>query len=80
MFETDAAERGLIDAGIAIDPAGPREAWDATLGTVLARAGLARPSGTWMQTGGRGGRHTEHLGHLLAEMQHLARTYPGARW
>ena len=47
---------------------------------VLARAGLAQPAGTWMQTGGRSGRHTEHLGHLLAEMQHIARTYPGARW
>ena len=80
MFETDDAERGLIATGIAVDPAGPRGAWAATLRMVLARAGLAQPAGTWMQTGGRSGRHTEHLGHLLAEMQHIARTYPGARW
>jgi ring-1,2-phenylacetyl-CoA epoxidase subunit PaaC len=80
MFETDEAERGLIEAGIAVDPAALRDTWEATLGPVLARAGLAQPAGTWMQTGGRRGRHTEHLGHLLAEMQHLARTYPGATW
>jgi ring-1,2-phenylacetyl-CoA epoxidase subunit PaaC len=80
MFESDDAERGLIAAGVAVDPGGPRETWAATLRTVLARAGLAQPAGTWMQTGGRSGRHTEHLGHLLAEMQHLARTYPGAVW
>jgi|SRR5271165_5668295 len=80
MFEVDHAERGLIEAGIAADPEGLRAGWEATLRAVLTRAGLAQPSGTWMQTGGRSGRHTEHLGHLLAEMQHLARTYPGVTW
>jgi ring-1,2-phenylacetyl-CoA epoxidase subunit PaaC len=80
MFEADDAERSLIAAGVAVDPESLRAGWAATLRTVLTRAGLAQPSGTWMQTGGRHGRHTEHLGHLLAEMQHLARTYPGAVW
>ena len=45
-----------------------------------ARRRLARPEDGWMQSGGRSGRHTEHLGHLLAEMQFLQRTYPGAAW
>jgi ring-1,2-phenylacetyl-CoA epoxidase subunit PaaC len=80
MFEADESEQALIAAGVTIDPASLRAGWEATLRTVLARAGLTQPSGTWMQTGGRHGRHTEHLGHLLAEMQHLARTYPGAVW
>jgi ring-1,2-phenylacetyl-CoA epoxidase subunit PaaC len=80
MFEADATERELVAAGVAVDPAPLRAVWDETLRSVLVRAGLAQPSGTWMQTGGRSGRHTEHLGHLLAEMQHLARTYPGAVW
>jgi ring-1,2-phenylacetyl-CoA epoxidase subunit PaaC len=80
MFEADAAEQALIAAGIAVDPAALRAPWQATLHSVLTRAGLAQPAGTWMQTGGRSGRHTEHLGHLLAVMQHLARTYPGATW
>lgn len=80
MFETDAAERELIAAGIAIDPASLRGTWERTIDTVLAEATLARPTGTWMQSGGRHGRHSEHLGHLLAEMQFLQRTYPGAQW
>ena len=54
--------------------------WNATIDGVLARATLARPPDGWMQSGGRIGRHTEHLGHLLAEMQFLQRTYPGATW
>jgi ring-1,2-phenylacetyl-CoA epoxidase subunit PaaC len=41
---------------------------------------LRIPAGNWSQTGGRQGRHTEHLGYLLAEMQFLQRAYPGARW
>ena len=46
----------------------------------LNRATLRQPEDGWMQSGGRTGRHTEHLGHLLAEMQILPRTYPGATW
>ncbi|MCL2427814.1 MAG: phenylacetate-CoA oxygenase subunit PaaI, partial [Alphaproteobacteria bacterium] len=46
----------------------------------LADATLTPPACGWMQRGGRIGRHSEHLGHLLAEMQHLQRTYPGAAW
>jgi ring-1,2-phenylacetyl-CoA epoxidase subunit PaaC len=47
---------------------------------VLRRATLRAPDGVWMQRGGRDGRHTEHLGHLLAEMQIVARSHPGAAW
>ena len=71
----------MIAAGIAIDPASAaRRPGRRRCRTVLTRAGLTQPTATWMQTGGRRGRHTEHLGHLLAEMQHLARAYPGATW
>ena len=80
MFETDAGEQGLIAQGIAVDPAGLRGTWDATLDRVLAEATLSRPASGWMQSGGRGGWHSEHLGHLLAVMQHVARTYPGSQW
>ncbi len=80
MFELDAPERELVAAGIAVDPESLRATWDATIAHVLGEATLARPDGTWMQRGGRGGRHSEHLGHLLAEMQHLPRTYPGVTW
>lgn len=62
------------------DPAPIREIWDATIDSVLARGTLTRPADGWMQSGGRAGRHTEYLGHLLADMQYLQRTYPGATW
>lgn len=57
-----------------------RDAWLAVVDPVIARATLAHPADGWMQSGGRDGRHTEHLGHLLAEMQILPRTFPGAAW
>jgi ring-1,2-phenylacetyl-CoA epoxidase subunit PaaC len=62
------------------DPGTLRDTWNATVGEVLARATLVRPKDGWMQSGGRSGRHTEHLGFLLAEMQFLQRAYPGAAW
>jgi len=62
------------------DPAALRPAWEAAVAPVIARATLRRPADGWMQSGGRSGRHTEHLGHMLAEMQVLPRTYPDARW
>lgn len=80
MFEVDEAERSLIEAGAAVDPESLRETWGRTVRDVLAQATLPIPTGTWMQSGGRAGRHTEHLGHLLSEMQFLQRAYPGATW
>jgi ring-1,2-phenylacetyl-CoA epoxidase subunit PaaC len=80
MFEADDSERGLIDAGIAIDPAALRARWMETVLTVLNEATLTLPKGDWMQQGGRSGRHSEHLGHLLSELQSMQRTFPGATW
>ena len=73
-------EAGLVADGIAADPEALRAAFDRTLDDVLAQATLTRPAGTWFHKGGRTGRHSEHLGFLLAEMQHLPRSFPGARW
>jgi ring-1,2-phenylacetyl-CoA epoxidase subunit PaaC len=56
------------------------EPWRAQVDDVLRRATLTIPSVTYMQRGGRDGRHTEHLGHMLAEMQIVARSHPGATW
>ena len=47
---------------------------------VVDEATLALPQSNWMQQGGRNGRHSEHLGHLLSELQSLQRTFPGATW
>jgi ring-1,2-phenylacetyl-CoA epoxidase subunit PaaC len=80
MFTADAPERALIEAGTVIDPAPLRPAFDAVIDPVLTEATLARPPEGFAQLGGRTGRHSEHLGHLLAEMQILPRTYPGVVW
>ena len=78
--QIDDSERGLIDAGIAIDPAALRAQWLKTVSDVVSEATLALPKNDWMQQGGRSGRHSEHLGHLLSELQSMQRTFPGATW
>ena len=80
MFAVDDSERGLIDAGIAVDPASLRPQWLKTVSDVVSEATLALPKSDWMQQGGRDGRHSEHLGHLLSELQSMQRTFPGATW
>jgi ring-1,2-phenylacetyl-CoA epoxidase subunit PaaC len=80
MFCVDDSERGLIEAGIAVDPATLRPQWLETVSNVLAEATLVQPNNDWMQQGGRSGRHSEHLGHLLSELQSIQRTFPGAAW
>jgi ring-1,2-phenylacetyl-CoA epoxidase subunit PaaC len=80
LFEADAIERGLIERGVALDPQTLRPEWDETVDRVLGEATLKRPPDGWMQTGGRTGRHSEHLGFILADMQFLQRAYPGATW
>lgn len=80
MFTADTAEATLVAAGLVPDTAPLRAPWSARITQGLRNATLTPPQGGWMQQGGRSGRHTEHLGHMLAEMQVLARTYPGAQW
>ena len=80
MFETDRIDRALIETGVAVDPAALRPEWNRTVDAVLAEATLTRPADGWMQSGGRTGRHSEHLGYILAELQFLQRAYPDATW
>jgi ring-1,2-phenylacetyl-CoA epoxidase subunit PaaC len=80
MFAIDEGERALIHADIAIEPASLRGRWLTTLSGVISEATLELPQTDWMQQGGRSGRHSEHLGHLLAELQSMQRTFPGQTW
>ena len=80
MFEADESERGLVDAGIAVDAAVLRPQWLKTVTGIVGEATLVLPKNDWMQRGGRSGRHSEHLGHLLSELQSMQRTFPGATW
>jgi ring-1,2-phenylacetyl-CoA epoxidase subunit PaaC len=66
--------------GVAVDPATLRPVWERYVISVLSEATLDKPQPRWRSRGGRDGLHTEHLGHLLAEMQHLHRSHPGATW
>jgi ring-1,2-phenylacetyl-CoA epoxidase subunit PaaC len=84
LFRTSDEEHRLVGAGVAVDPADLRAEFDAVLEQVLDRATLARPEvppvGTIGGRGGRQGVHTERLGHVLAELQSVAREHPGATW
>lgn len=80
LFEVDAIEAAMIESGIGADPSTWRAAWSAVIADVLREATLAQPGDCWMMSGGRRGVHTEHLGHMLAEMQVLQRNHPGAQW
>lgn len=80
LFESDQIERALIDKGIAVDPMSVKKRWSNTLDHVFEEAALTRPRDGYMQSGGRSGRHSEHLGYILTELQFLQRTYPGAKW
>jgi ring-1,2-phenylacetyl-CoA epoxidase subunit PaaC len=80
MFAVDDSERALIDAGIAVDAAILRPQWVRTISDVVSEATLVLPKSDWMQQGGRSGRHSEHLGHLLSELQSMQRTFPGVTW
>ena len=54
--------------------------WRADVSAIVAEATLDLPDDQWMASGGKQGRHTEHFGFLLAEMQYMQRTFPGATW
>ncbi len=80
MFVVDDLEAPLVAAGVAADASALRAPWLAQVDAVLTEATLTRPTSGFAQLGGRQGRHTEHLGHLLGGMQFLQRAYPGAHW
>lgn len=81
IFADDATDQAMTDARIAALPSTIRSAWDTIVTDTLSKAMLSQPKGTFAHTGGRTGRrHTEHLGHMLAVMQTLPRSYPDAVW
>jgi ring-1,2-phenylacetyl-CoA epoxidase subunit PaaC len=80
LFEVDKVLQAAIDAGIAPDPRGFEDEYRSAIAGVLAEAQLEAPAEQRPILGGRRGHHSEHLGHLLAVMQFLPRTYPDAKW
>jgi ring-1,2-phenylacetyl-CoA epoxidase subunit PaaC len=81
VFLYDAVDEAMVEQGVAPAVDGLRAAFLAHVAEIFAEATLAvPPADAWMQSGGKQGRHSEHLGYILAEMQFLQRTYPGAEW
>lgn len=81
MFVVDDIDAAMVKDGIAPDPSTLRAAWDAVVLPSLSEATLTVPEGDFTHKGGKNGaRHTEHLGHMLAQMQILPRSYPDASW
>jgi len=80
MFDMDETDRELIKTGIAPDLTAIKSSWDKTINETMSKATLAIPQNGFMISGSRKGRHTEFLGHILAEMQALPRAIPGATW
>ena len=80
LFHCDESDKALIGDGLVVDPESLRAGWMRTVSNVLQTATLKSPGSTWMQKGGRSGHHSEHLGHILSELQSLQRSFPGATW
>ena len=77
LFESDPLVQRLP---VAVDPSTLHDAWLERVLAVIDESTCERPSSSYQHTGGRLGRHTEHMGYLLAELQHVARSHPGATW
>ena len=80
LFLTDDVDRAAVSSGIGVDVEALRPRWREVVDRVFAEATLTIPKDGFTPRGGRTGRHTEHLGRMLADMQSLARAHPGATW
>ena len=80
MFAGDEVDAAAAESGLGPDPASFKDEWDAFVDDALAEATLARPESGWMASGGKQGKHTEHLGYILADLQYVQRAYPGLQW
>ena len=80
LFAMDQLETELLAQGIAVDRTALRTDWEQQVRATLEAAGVTIPEPDWQVEGGRQGVHTEHLGHLLSELQFVQRAYPGLEW
>ena len=80
MFADDEADAHAASSGMGPRRSSLADPWDASIDAVLAQAVLQRPPTSAYLSAASQGRHSEHMGFILAEMQHLQRVYPGGRW
>jgi ring-1,2-phenylacetyl-CoA epoxidase subunit PaaC len=80
LFRMDEVDRELMESGNAADLSAIEPKWRSTVTDVFKRATLRVPADLPMMASGRAGRHSEYLGHMLSEMQIVARSHPGVEW
>jgi len=80
LFESDELNAELCAAGVAVDLPALKQAWELKVREALEAARIQIPVDNWQASGGRQGKHTEWLGHLLCELQFVQRAYPGLEW
>ena len=80
LFMMDDVDQEMLKKKIGVDRLALKTNWNKMMDDVLNKATLNKPEGEYMLSGGKKGIHTEHLGHLLSEMQYLQRAYPNAKW
>lgn len=80
LLTMTALETTLAEEGIAVDLSEIKPFWTQHITEVLNKATLIVPAHKWMQQGGKEGRHTEHLGYILTELQYMQRAYPDMKW
>lgn len=80
LFQMNQNELEMVDKGIGVDCSNLKANWMENITKIINMATLSIPGDEYMQSGGREGIHTEHLGHMLSDMQYLQRAYPDAEW
>ncbi len=79
-FEADAVDDAAHDSGLGPRWSDARDAWTADMATVFDASGLTAPADAAFRSAGKRGRHSEHMGFMLSNMQHLQRSFPGGVW
>ena len=80
LFVQNEADELVVAAGIAPNLIKLKDEWRKQVEAVLTEATLTTPEDGWMHSGSKSGRHTEHMGVILAELQYMQHTYPGCEW
>ena len=80
MFTINETDKAMQQEGTGVNLEGIKQMWLQHVKAVFEDATITVPTGTWMQQGGKEGRHSENLGYILAELQFMQRTYPGMEW
>jgi len=80
LFVMNETDKAMLLSGIGVDLARIKPLWQERVRLVFEEANITMPLGAWMQQGGKEGRHSEHLGYVLTELQFVQRAYPGMNW